>query len=114
MTFAPAARPATSVCWKEDNRTRRRGKAMNVDQAQSRVIAEQPTAVRRATLAPAELPAWFAEAYADIATYLGSQGVKHAGPPFARYHIRPDGRFDVEAGFPVTGTIDGKIGRAHV
>ncbi|MFK4084878.1 GyrI-like domain-containing protein [Kribbella sp. NPDC020789] len=82
---------------------------MNVDQAESRVITEQPTAVRRATLAPPELPAWFDQAYADIASYLSAHGIKHQGPPFARYHVRPDGRFDVEAGFPVAAPIAGTV-----
>lgn len=80
---------------------------MNVDHAQSRVIIEQPTAVRRATLAPEELPAWFAETYSAVATYLQAQGTSPDGNPFARYHMRPDGRFDVEAGFPVATAITG-------
>jgi effector-binding domain-containing protein len=84
-----------------------REEAMQTEHPQPRTVAEQPTAVRRATLSPHELAGWFAAAYGEIAGYLGNHGLTAQGYPFARYHVRPDGRFDVEAGFPVAATIAG-------
>ncbi|TDU83756.1 effector-binding domain-containing protein [Kribbella voronezhensis] len=80
---------------------------MNTEYPQHRVVTEQPTAVRRATLHQSELAGWFAAAYGEIAGYLGRHGLTAQGYPFARYHLRSDGRFDVEAGFPVEAGIAG-------
>ncbi|TCN27054.1 effector-binding domain-containing protein [Kribbella orskensis] len=80
---------------------------MGIEQPQTRTAVVQPTAVRRATLAQAELVNWFAEAYGEVAAYLGLHGLTPKGHPFARYHVRADGRFDVEAGFPIAGRIAG-------
>ena len=77
------------------------------DRPQSRSAVEQPTAVRRATLAQAGLLPWFAKAYGEVASYLSAHGVTPHGYPFARYHLRADGQFDVEAGFPLTTPIAG-------
>ncbi len=35
-----------------------------------------------------------------------SSGIAPAGPPFARYTLAGDGRFDVEAGVAVTGRVE--------
>lgn len=80
---------------------------MHTDRPQSHLVTEQPTAVRRATLAQPELRSWFAETYGNVAAHLGAHGIPPAGHPFARYHMRTDGRFDVEAGFPVAHPIAG-------
>ena len=77
------------------------------DRPQYRQSVEQPTAVRRATVAQPDLTAWFAKAYGEIAAYLGAHGLAPKGFPFARYHLRADGRFDVEAGFPLDRPIAG-------
>lgn len=77
------------------------------DRPQSRSAVEQPTAVRRATLGPTDLLPWFAKAYGEVAGYLSAHGITPKGFPFARYHVRADGRFEVEAGFPLTGPIAG-------
>lgn len=73
---------------------------------ESRVLAEQPTAVRRATLTPAEMRAWFPQAYGEVVEFLRGQDKAPAGHPFARYHQLPGGRFEVEAGFPVAASVD--------
>lgn len=72
---------------------------------ETRRLAEQPTAVRRATMTVAEMPAWFAQAYGEVAEFLRRRDITPAGFPFARYHLRPGGRFDVEAGFPVAEPV---------
>ncbi|GAA0927836.1 hypothetical protein GCM10009554_09010 [Kribbella koreensis] len=72
-----------------------------------REAVEQPTAVRRATLALPELRAWFAKTYGEVGSYLTLHGITPRGYPFARYQHRPDGRFDVEAGYVVTAPIAG-------
>jgi effector-binding domain-containing protein len=66
----------------------------------------QPTAVARATLSVAEIGPWLGKVYGEIADVLTELGQAMAGPPFARYHPLPDGRHDVEAGFPVTSPIE--------
>jgi effector-binding domain-containing protein len=74
---------------------------------ESRTVCEQPTAVLRATLHRDELGGWFGAAFDQVADYLRRNGVAPRGFPFARYHIRPDCAFEVEAGFPVATPIAG-------
>lgn len=64
-------------------------------------------ATRTATLPVAELPGWLGVTYQRVARYLATVGRHPSGPPFARYHRRPDGRFDVAAGFPVNAKFTG-------
>lgn len=71
------------------------------------VRAAQPTAVAIATLPVEEIGPWLANSYAAVATLVSARGAGLAGPPFARYHRLADGRFVVEAGFPVSATIEG-------
>lgn len=66
----------------------------------------QATEVRTSTLSAADLPAWLGETFATVAAYLKEHDSSPAGPPFARYHPRDNGRFEVDAGFPVTTPID--------
>jgi effector-binding domain-containing protein len=80
---------------------------MGIEQPQPHAAVEQPTAVRGATLGREELVSWFAQAYGAVAAYMGLHGLTPTGRPFARYHLRPDRRFDVEAGFPVAAKIAG-------
>lgn len=80
---------------------------MPINQPAPRSAMLQHTAVRRETLAQTELTTWFAATYGQVAAYLGRHGISPTGHPFARYHVRGDGRFDVEAGFPVTAPIAG-------
>jgi effector-binding domain-containing protein len=70
-------------------------------------LREEPTAVVRATLAVSELPEFFSHAFAEVAGHIQSHGTYPAGMPFARFDRLEDGRFEVEAGFPVAGPIPG-------
>ena len=71
-----------------------------------RKVTEQPVAVCRATLPAAELGPWLGHAFATVAGVLGAAGAGPRGMPFARYHLRDDGSFDVEAGFSATRAIE--------
>lgn len=66
----------------------------------------QLTAVARATLPVAEIGPWLGTTYGAIAGLLAARRAAPAGPPFARFHMLGDGRFDVEAGFPVSRPIE--------
>jgi effector-binding domain-containing protein len=71
-----------------------------------RTRARQQTAAVDGTLCVSEIGPWLARTYSTIAQLLARQGCTPAGPPFARYHLREDGRFAVEAGFPIDAPID--------
>ena len=71
---------------------------------------EQPAAVCTDTLMIEELPAWLGRSLGTVAEWLTSHGSYPAGPPFARYHRVDDGRFRVDAGFPVNAPIAGSGG----
>jgi effector-binding domain-containing protein len=70
------------------------------------VLSPQPTAVAEATLQVPEIGPWLTKTYDHIASVLAGCGIEPAGPAFARYHRLADGRFRVEAGFPVGVTMD--------
>lgn len=46
-------------------------------------------------------------AFGEVMGVMEQQGVHPAGAPFGRYRPTPDGGFDVEAGFPVSGPVTG-------
>src|SRR5690242_8011277 len=71
------------------------------------VRAEQPVAVRSATLAVADIGGWIGPTYGRVAQYLATHGSHPAGPPFARYRRIDDEKFEVSAGFPVPAAIAG-------
>lgn len=75
-------------------------------QIESRQLAEQPTAVRRATVSVDTMGSWLGATYAAVAAYLDHAGASMAGPPFARFTFR-DRQVDVEAGFPIGAPIEG-------
>ncbi|UOX90639.1 GyrI-like domain-containing protein [Amycolatopsis sp. FBCC-B4732] len=80
---------------------------MQTYEIQVRNRNEQPTAVAEADLDVSEIAAWLERQYGAIAKVLAAQGSVPSGPPFARYHHREaEGRFHVEAGFPVTTVIE--------
>lgn len=74
---------------------------------EQRTIPAQHTAVMKATLPPEQLGSWIPAAFERVGAYLESQEIAPTGMPVARYHIRPDNAFDVEAGFPVDAVIAG-------
>ena len=67
---------------------------------ESRTLTAQDTAVIRAGMPAAAVPAWIAGVYEEVHRYLTDRGIRADGPPFARYAFRGD-VVDVEAGFPV-------------
>jgi len=73
--------------------------------AQTRMLTEQATAVRRAVLAPEQLAGWVPVACAEVAAFLYHRGITPTGYPFARSHPLLDGLVGVEAGFPVAHPI---------
>ncbi|GAB2862027.1 GyrI-like domain-containing protein [Lentzea nigeriaca] len=73
---------------------------------QPQILAEQPTAVAMGTVAVSEIGPWLTKTYNDIAAVLAGCGIEPTGAPFARYHRLADGRFRVEAGYPVGVAID--------
>ena len=74
-------------------------------QIEQRELAEQPTAVVRSTLAVRDIGRFMGHALGTVAQALGDQGLFPAGPPFARYHRLSEQEFDVEAGFPIAGSL---------
>ncbi|WP_405064896.1 GyrI-like domain-containing protein [Kribbella sp. NBC_01510] len=72
---------------------------------EARVLAEQPTVVQRGTMTATHMAAWFPKAYGEVAEFLRLRGIAPTGYPFARYHLKPGGHFDVEAGFPVAEPV---------
>ncbi|WIY00487.1 GyrI-like domain-containing protein [Amycolatopsis mongoliensis] len=71
---------------------------------------EQPTAVVEATLPVAQIGPWLSGQYGTVAKTLAAHGQAPIGPPFARYHPVAEGRFRVEAGFPVATAIEAADG----
>ena len=67
----------------------------------------QVTAVARATLTVAEIGPWVGKTYGAVAGLLADRQAGPAGPPFARYHLLGEGRFEVEAGFPAARSFEG-------
>jgi effector-binding domain-containing protein len=65
---------------------------------------EQPAVVVHGNVTVAGIPAFISGAFGAAALVIGRQGLAFAGPPFARYAPKPDGSFEVEAGFPVAGS----------
>jgi effector-binding domain-containing protein len=78
---------------------------------EDRTLAQQPTAVRRAILSPAEVAEWRPVALSEIAESLRRGRIVPNGFPFVRRHRGPDGHVYVEAGFPVGTPVvtDGRI-----
>jgi predicted enzyme related to lactoylglutathione lyase/effector-binding domain-containing protein len=66
---------------------------------------EQPTAVVRETVAMDALPEFFSRAFGAVMAEAQGQNVQLAGPPFALYRGMPTETVDVEAGFPVAGSL---------
>ncbi|MGE5827885.1 MAG: GyrI-like domain-containing protein [Micromonosporaceae bacterium] len=75
-------------------------------QVTSTVLSDCYTAVMRCERPASELPAWLSSVFGRVSDYLAREGVKPAGPPFARFtflgHLAA-----AEAGFPVPREIPG-------
>ncbi|TCN31214.1 hypothetical protein EV644_12989 [Kribbella orskensis] len=68
---------------------------------ETRTLAPQPAAVRRAVLESTKLTDWLPVALVEIAEALRLRRDVPNGFPFARYKTMPDGVIAVEAGFPM-------------
>ena len=68
----------------------------------------QPTLSIRTTTTIKELPQELGKAYGTIGQYLGQLGEQPAGAPYAAYFNWDSKDFDVEIGFPVSGTFSEK------
>ena len=79
---------------------------MNTYEVRSESRAAQPAAVRTAVLSVDELPGWLGPTYQRVAGYLKTHKSHPDGPPFAQYHLRGDGRFEVTAGFTVPSPVE--------
>lgn len=64
----------------------------------------QEVAVVRGHVTVAEIPGFLGTAFGEVIQTLSAQGLAPAGPPFGRFVPGGDG-FDVEAGFPSTGSV---------
>lgn len=82
---------------------------MRTYQIETRTIADEvPTAVFCGTVDIPGMQAFLGHAFGTTAAYLGRNGVGPAGPPYARYEVLGEGRFEVEAGFPATTPVAGE------
>lgn len=71
-----------------------------------RQLVEQPVASIIIGRIPREaVGAVLGGALPDVFSHLTANGVAMVAAPFARYHGRDDGTFDLEAGIPVTGAF---------
>jgi effector-binding domain-containing protein len=70
--------------------------------------SSQPVLSVRTTTSVQELPKVLGEAYRAIAEFLGKTGQQPSGPPFAAYYNMDMQNLDVEAGFPVSRTLEGR------
>lgn len=66
-------------------------------------LQPQPVAVLRSHVTVAQIPGFLSAAFGEVIQTLSAQGLAPAGPPFGRFIPVGDG-FDVEAGFPTTGS----------
>ena len=66
---------------------------------------EQPAAVVREIVPLDALTDFFGRSYHAIAAAVADQGLQVVGPPFAKYYGMPTDRVDLEAGFPVAGSV---------
>jgi effector-binding domain-containing protein len=68
-------------------------------------LQEQHAAVVRGHVRTAEIPGFLGDAFGEVARVAAGQGLRLAGAPFGRYRLVGTGAMDVEAGFPVRGTV---------
>lgn len=79
---------------------------MKLYEVHAEIRQAQPTAVCRSTLMLVDIGPWLGKVYGSVAGLLSAQQAGPAGPPFARYHLLSDGRFEVEAGFPASRPVE--------
>lgn len=74
-------------------------------------LQEQHAAVVRGHVARGGIAEFLGGTFGEVMAVVGRQRLTVAGPPFGRYLPTDDGGFEVEAGFPVRGTVspDGRV-----
>lgn len=68
-------------------------------------IPTETVAVLHRLVPVSDLPAFFQEAFGQVAGALPAAGGSISGPPFGWYHATPTDGVDVSAGFPVAGDV---------
>lgn len=68
-------------------------------------LQEQQCAVVRGHVSHDGIGEFVGRAFASVMAVSARQGLAVAGAPFGRYRPAADGGWDVEAGFPVHGTV---------
>jgi len=69
-------------------------------------LDEQQVAVVRGKARQDEISQFLGSAFQHVATTAASQGLQIVGPPFGRYRPIDDSRWEIEAGFPVSASIE--------
>lgn len=69
------------------------------------VIPEQRAAVVHGSVEHDGIGGFLGSAFGEVAGALAAQGGHPAGAPFARYRATDTGGWEVEAGFPVDGSV---------
>jgi effector-binding domain-containing protein len=70
-------------------------------------IDEQPTACVFDVVGHEQMGPALGRMLPRVAAWLDAGHGQMAGPPYARYHAGPEGKFDVEAGCPVSAPVVG-------
>lgn len=65
---------------------------------------EQPAVVLRGHADSAHIAEFVGRAFGETAAVVEQEHLSFAGPPFGRYLPTGNGEFDIEAGFPVSGS----------
>jgi effector-binding domain-containing protein len=83
---------------------------------ESATLQTQPVLVVRGVVTMAQVGEFLGGAFERVSDVARADGIPVSGPPFARLHPEPDGRFAVEAGFPVSGVLlgQGEVRAAHL
>ncbi|RVW08668.1 AraC family transcriptional regulator [Prescottella agglutinans] len=70
-----------------------------------RDLPRQPAAIVRGAVTVEAIPAFLGPAFDAVVRAAADQGLEVVGPPFGRFLPLPDGRWNIEAGFPLAGDL---------
>ena len=68
-------------------------------------LVEQPAAVVRGQVPTEQVAGFLGEAFGEVMSALGTQGLAPVGPPFGLYSPPGDDGFELVAGFPASGPV---------
>jgi effector-binding domain-containing protein len=74
---------------------------------EEKTVEPQPMVSIRTMCKVAEIGPILKEILPEVFAYLDARGVRPCGPPFTRYHSFDGTDCDIEAGFPVSETLEG-------